>query len=207
MTKAFLHGFAVGLPLALLIGPVLFTLLQGSLRHGWRGGLAAAIGIIVSDIIMVEMLLWGLGDWLLKPHVQLWLGGMAIFLLLGLGIRYLLTKGPISLETQKVGAKQVGGWFMQGFLVNFVNPFVFAVWIGFLALATESHGEIGRRAFMWGILASIFITDSAKAFFAGRLLRLLTPTRLLWLYRGIGGFLIIAAGVVAWQMGKELGYV
>ena len=81
----FFEGILAGLPLALLIGPVLFTLLQGSLRHGWRGGMAVAIGISISDVVAVGLLLGVARNWLLREDVQWWLGIMSAILLAGLG--------------------------------------------------------------------------------------------------------------------------
>lgn len=195
----FIQGILAGLPLALLIGPVLFTLLQGSLRHGWRGGMAVAVGITVSDIVAVMLLLWGAGSWLTRPDVQWWLAIMAAILLSGLGLRYLI-KPPVVMEQPKVTRSGLLMWGIQGYLVNFVNPFVFGIWLGYLAFATKEFGEDGRAIFLTGVITSVFITDALKAIFADKLMSLLKPTWLRKFYLAIGVMLIIAAMAVIWRM-------
>ncbi|MFK7972306.1 MAG: LysE family translocator [Bacteroidia bacterium] len=196
---AFLQGVLLGLPLALLIGPVLFTLLQGSLRHGWRGGMAVAVGITVSDIVAVALLLWGAGDWLTSENVQWWLAVMAAVLLTGLGLRYLI-KPPVTMEQPKVTKRGLLIWAVQGYLVNFVNPAVFAIWLGYLGYATGEYGEDGRAIFLIGVITSVFITDALKAIFADKLLGLLKPAWLRKFYLAIGILLIGAAIFVLWRL-------
>ena len=191
----FLEGIIAGLPLALLIGPVLFTLLQGSLRHGWRGGMAVAVGISISDVVAVALLLGVARKWLLREEVQWWLGIMSVCLLAGLGLRYLL-KPPQSMEMAKITRKGLLAWAIQGYLVNFVNPFVFAIWLGYIAFAGNEYGEAGTIPFLTGVITSVFITDSLKAIFSDKLLRLLKPAWLRKFYFGIGLMLVGAAVVV-----------
>ncbi|MEZ4685126.1 MAG: LysE family transporter [Bacteroidia bacterium] len=191
----FFEGIIAGLPLALLIGPVLFTLLQASLRHGWQGGMAAAVGISISDVVAVALLMGLAHNWLLREDVQWWLGIVAACLLAGLGLRYLL-KPPQSMEMAKLTRKGLLAWAIQGFLVNFVNPFVFAVWLSYIAFAGNAYGEGGVLPFLAGAITSVFITDALKAIFSDKLLRLLKPAWLRRFYLGIGIMLIAAAVVV-----------
>ncbi|MEM7370541.1 MAG: LysE family translocator [Bacteroidota bacterium] len=190
---AFLEGFATGLAFIVFLGPVFFTLLRSSLEHGFRSGFSVALGIFSSDVICV-ILLYGLGvtDLITDPQNQFYisLGGSAI--LIGLGIKYMIS--PV----KKVATKEVDtkrghylNFFIRGFLVNFVNPFVFIVWMGVISLAGSRYavGE-GFLWFLTGTLISILCTDTAKAAFASFIKTLLNPVWLGWTYRVIGVILL-----------------
>ncbi len=62
-----------------------------------------------------------------------------IFILLVImGINYLIKKDySLTTNNDKLKTKS---FFLQGFLINFVNPFVFMVWIGVLDYSENSWG-------------------------------------------------------------------
>ncbi|MBI3234780.1 MAG: hypothetical protein HYZ42_12215 [Bacteroidetes bacterium] len=80
---------------------------------------------------------------------------------------------------------------MKGFLVNFVNPFVFVIWISVVALAKgryPSETEVG--IFLIAMLLGIFSTDMLKVFLAHKLRSLLKPVLLRKVFNIIGLVLI-----------------
>jgi threonine/homoserine/homoserine lactone efflux protein len=82
------------------------------------------------------------------------------------------------------------GFFSQGFLINFVNPFIFVLWIG---LAGLGHGKypVAYAEFTGGILMGILSGDILKAAFAQRLKRILHPRYLRVAFRIAGVALIL----------------
>lgn len=174
---AFWEGLLFGFATVLLIGPVFFTLLKASLDHGVPGGVAVAFGIIASDIIVVLICLSGL-----VALVEVWVTGpwMAVAgggLLVCLGVRYIIRPSTVIDRSVRISSKDLGKLFASGFLVNFVNPFVFVVWIGLTVHAINVHGQgNGERLFLLGVLSGILLTDLAKAVLAQRLRPLLTST-------------------------------
>ena len=56
---AFIEGYLLGLLLIVLIGPVLFVLLNITLTQGRRHGIAVALGICMSDLGLVWLLFQG----------------------------------------------------------------------------------------------------------------------------------------------------
>jgi threonine/homoserine/homoserine lactone efflux protein len=117
---------------------------------------------------------------------------VAAGILVVLGISYLLKPSSDIGGTVRASGRNALAMFTSGFLVNFVNPFVFVIWIGFALHAEQAHGlGMGTNLFLAGILTGIFSTDVMKAYFAPRLRRVMTPTGLRKLYIAIGVIMLL----------------
>ena len=80
----------------------------------------------------------------------------------------------------------------QGFSINFINPAVFVIWIGFITLADQTFTEQKDvNGFIFGILLGIFSTDLIKVFGATFLTRYLKQSNLDLLSKIIGILLIL----------------
>ncbi len=55
MVEAILKGFALGIVLALSVGPIIFTIIKQSITHGHKGGFSFVAGVWLSDIILVVL--------------------------------------------------------------------------------------------------------------------------------------------------------
>lgn len=201
----FLEGYAAGLALIVLIGPVLFVLLRATLERGRGPGFAVALGIFVSDIVAVLLCTFGVARYLQDPGVERWLalGGGA--LLLGFGVRYLLAPGVTAAQEVRLDARGWLGFFVRGFGVNFVNPFVFMVWIGIIGAATVRHGYDQDLAwFLAGTVLGVLTLDSLKVVFARRIRPLLAPRALKIVFR-VSGVLLFGFGLRLVYMGVSGG--
>lgn len=189
-----LEGYLIGLSLILLIGPVLFVLLYTSLEGGRAQGLSVAFGIFISDVIAVLLCALGFEAWLKDPVVEPWLALGGGLLLLSFGAQALLK--PQIKPPERGAARKLSllSAFSRGFLVNFVNPFVFMVWIGILALGSARHSGWGLAAFMSGCLLGILTLDILKVLLAERIQRHLSAARLKWIIRG-SALLLLAFGL------------
>ncbi len=187
----FLEGLGFGLATVILIGPVFFTLLKAALEHGARGGVLVALGIICSDLLIVLICLSGVARVLQQWIVGPWMAIAAGALLAGLGIRYLIA--PQLMPDADASQRRMSrlALFASGFVVNFINPFVFAVWLGLVMHAAGRFAAVnGMSFFLGGALAGILITDLAKALLAPRLKPILSPATLKRVHAIIGIALI-----------------
>lgn len=183
----FWEGLGFGLATAFLIGPVFFTLLRAALDHGKAGGLAVAMGILASDIVVLFICRTGLLALVHTNILEAYIALAAGCILVGLGIWYIAKPHPKEETRGRLGRKNAIGLMTTGFLVNFVNPFVFMVWTGFTLHAAAVHSAPQSEfVFLFAILLGIFLTDLGKAWFAPLLKRLLVPEKLKVLYRWIG---------------------
>ena len=188
----FLDGFLVGLALVILIGPVFFTLLKTSLQHGVVAGSLVALGIIVSDILAVILCVFGASVYLKTDESRFYLALVGGVVLIALGVRYFLKKKKPEAEAIQLNTKHYIGFFTKGFLVNFVNPFVFAVWIGIIKVAGDRHGfDKNLGIYLSGTLLAIFSTDITKVFLAAKIKNILKPEILFVLYKVIGLCLVL----------------
>ncbi|MEZ4720495.1 MAG: LysE family transporter [Flavobacteriales bacterium] len=187
-----IEGLITGIGTVIFLGPVFFTLLQVTLRQGRITGLGVATGILMSDVLIVSLLYFGAADFFRNDDTQRWLAVVGSVLLLALGLKYMI-KPQGNLEVKhKTNVTGVSGAFGKGFLVNFVNPFVFFVWMAILTYAEESFdSSFEISAYLVAALAGIFITDLLKVFLADKLKTLLNPTFLKRLFVGIGAILIL----------------
>ena len=52
-TEPLFSGIGFGLLLAIMLGPVFFTILQTSLHEGFKAGLFLAFGVLLSDAAVI----------------------------------------------------------------------------------------------------------------------------------------------------------
>lgn len=188
---AFLEGFGVGLAMVVFIGPVFFTLLKSALNYGFWAGMMVALGIFISDVVCVGLCSFGAIPFFENSENQFYLAIGGSIILFALGLKYLLKPNVNADDQVKLHAGHYTTYFTKGFLVNFVNPFVFVVWIGVIGLG---QGKFGAGTDLWlflgAALLAIFFTDSLKVVFADRIKRFIQPKFLLRAYQVIGVVLI-----------------
>lgn len=191
----FLEGILLGMGTIILIGPVLFTLLQITLQRGYHAGLSTALGIIVSDILIVVLFYTGLKDFFQFPNVRFWMAVMGSIILLSLGIKYILKPYSPTNDFSLSNLEKNSNGFIQGFMVNFMNPFVFVIWLSIITLAESRFSlKADELVFLIAVLAGIFITDVLKVILAGKLHSLLKP-RLLRNSFLVIGLILIGFGI------------
>ncbi|HCH66532.1 MAG: hypothetical protein CL927_18010 [Deltaproteobacteria bacterium] len=192
MHALYIEGLLLGVVCASFVGPVLFTLLDASLQGGFRAGARVALGIAVSDAVAIALILAGLGPVLTHP-----VGAQALSVVGGL---VLLAFGAVLFARAHPAPRAASAYrdrpFWAGFVVNFVNPFVFGFWVG-------AAGGIGARhdwspaamvPVFGGMLTTIFVTDLLKAAAASRLSRHLNGP-FMTLARRVSGLMLAIAGL------------
>lgn len=190
MFLEFSEGYLIGLGMVVFIGPVFFLLLSSTLESGFIPGLLVALGIIVSDIIFVLLCKFGLAKFISEPAALEWIALIGAVLLISIGIKYL--KAPETPPiTQHIETKKLSAFFVKGFLVNFINPFVLVIWIGIISFSEQ---KINSNIYLTGILLGIFSLDLLKVILAKRIKHLIKPLVLQWTYR-VFGLLLIFFGI------------
>ncbi len=208
MVSLFVEGLLFGVVPAFFVGPVLLTLVHASLRGGFWAGASVALGIALSDVIAIALCALGVGALLTTSWGEAALGVVGGLILL-VFFCVMQVGRPPKLEAKAVKLQGVRH-FVSGFLVNFVNPFVFAFWVGALGVVSERHDfEPSTLAwFFGGTLTMILATDLLKAWLASALERHLSGPSLLMGQR-ISGVLLMGAGIyisvsVLWTLSSAL---
>ena len=190
-----LTGIFLGLTTLLFIGPVFFYLLKSSLESGFKAGIAVALGIIIGDIICVLLAIYGFGSFFESAENQKWFAGIGGVILLFFGLKNILKPSISDTKTKKNSKKSMFIYGLNGFLINFINPFVFAVWFGFYTINKAKYNENEVIFSLVITLLFIFITDVIKAYFAQKLTLVLKKNRIEKLFR-IVGIIIIGFAII-----------
>ncbi len=192
MIEPVVTGIGFGLILAVMIGPVFFTILQTSLHEGFRAGAFLATGVLISDACWISI------TYLFAAQLDLtgeyryytgWIGGLLLILF---GLSMLLSKVKVKdVDDNKstVHAK----FILKGFLLNTFNPAVPIFWLGAISVIKlkENYSTLHEAIFFGTVLTTVFATDIFKSFIAHRLKKILKPIVLLWINRLVGTILIV----------------
>ena len=201
MYISLLEGLKWGLLLSIMVGPILFTIVQTSISKGVKAGLLVAFGVYLSDVAVISLMVYATK--FIQPYIEddtfkLTIGILGFIVLLSLGLFYIFTakkeNAPISLSSKRA----VSALILQGIAVNTINPFTFIFWFTLISaqttIATNEGGNL--MLFILTLLHVILFTDSLKAYFGHQINRFLQPKKLAQLKKLIGLTLIIFGAVL-----------
>jgi threonine/homoserine/homoserine lactone efflux protein len=198
MIEIVLKGIASGILLALLIGPVFFTIIQTSIERGFRSGFFVALGVSVSDTLYIFLSYLGLSQVFNNATFQtaLTYGGGAM--LLGFGGYYLFVKSKRMMNYSLTNIPERSPFRLaaKGFIINGLSPMVLIFWIGTVGIATSELGYSNSRdaiVFFASIIITVFTTDICKAKLADKLRSLITP-RLVRILNIVLGIVLVIFG-------------
>ena len=201
------NGIIFGLTLAIMLGPIFFTLVQTSLQQGFVKAILVAIGVSLGDLLYISFAYYGfdqINDWQKNEHL-IGFAGAAILASFGVVAILNARNAARRMQAESIRGKGFFRFIFKGFLVNAISPFVPVFWIGTMSLAMVEYHYAGGElaAFFLTILLVVFVTDLLKAYLAARLSRLVTPRFIQILNIGVGVVLIVFAlrmVVYSWQI-------
>ncbi|HEX5025029.1 MAG TPA: LysE family transporter [Agriterribacter sp.] len=209
MIEALLKGLALGLILALSVGPVIFTIIKQSIYNGHEGGFSFVAGVWVSDILLV-IVSNGFTE-LVKELLEykILIGYTGSFFLLALGVYYLFFK-KIRVRVNgnelvvKLGRKDHTQIFLSGFLINTLNPSVIIFWLVNATAFAVTHTLQQRIVIFATCIIFNMLADSAKVLLAGGLRKRLTVQNISLITKISGGILIgfafaLIYGIIFWS--------
>jgi len=176
------------------------------MKEGFRSALALDIGIIASDFACIVFSYAGIST-LLHDEVHkkfFLLGGGSVLIVMGI-IKLIRKDDTVyydkegkRLENKILKKKRSHPLYLalQGFLYNLMNPATLLFWLSTTSAAVGLYGGSRKMVFtQFGTtLATVFFTDTLKAFFAKMASRFVTP-KFLKITRQIIGLIFIAFGV------------
>ncbi|MBE0661644.1 MAG: LysE family transporter [Bacteroidales bacterium] len=195
----FFEGVLLGLTLAVLFGPALFSLLQTSVHRGPRAGVLLALGIIGSDITIVLLCYMGVTQLLVNDRNYLFLGLLSGIIMIIFGI-VTYTRKVLDVENGNGLKDKMPGpltFLLKGYFLNIANPFIWIFWISLMVgiSANYDQDKTAILAFFAGALVTILATDFAKVAIANRIKKFLTIAIMTWVNR-IVGIILCFFGVV-----------
>lgn len=201
MFDGLLYAAFYGFLMAFAVGPVFFTLIETAITKGIRAAIFFDLGALLADIIFILIAFFSTNRILekVKHDPGLLIFGGAILIAYGI-ISYIRTNKSIFKIVREHYAvnvkKNLGGLFLKGFLLNFVNFGVLAGWIGVLIMANAlTSSEDGVIVFITTVLSTFFLTDLLKMLLAKRLKNRMTP-RFIFKTKKWVSMLILGFGVI-----------
>lgn len=194
-----LHGIKFGLVLALLVGPVFFTIIQTSVEKGFWNGVLVAFGVSLSDILYVSICYMGMAQFLESQSFRTLLAyvGGAILILFGLYHLVIKSRKRIYKEVTISSERGIIRYLAKGFVINGLSPMVPIFWIGVVSIASLDMGYTSGYSFILffgSLLATVLFTDVTKAYLADKLRNIVTNRFLRIMNIALGILLILFGG-------------
>ncbi len=192
-----IEGAILGLSLSFLFGfgPAFFALIQTGIHRGFWSGFLLAAGIILNDLVIVVFSLFGSTQAMVNMESYKWLGIIGGILLIVFGVFTCSRKPALSnFEEEQIVKKPHPLEFIgKGFLLNFINPFVWIFWLGIVVgLTARFQADTSSLIRFFGVALSIvFMTDVFKTYAASRFRELINTKFLGWINKIAGIGLIV----------------
>ncbi|WKZ58527.1 MAG: LysE family transporter [Cyclobacteriaceae bacterium] len=194
-----LKGIVSGLVLALLIGPVFFSIIQTSIERGFLSGVLVAVGVSLSDALYIFLAYMGLSQVFSNGDNQRYMAYFGGIILFAFGVYYLFIKSRRILDFKSVNIKSTSPWRLisKGFIINGLSPMVLIFWLGTVSVATGEFGYTTTTqvvTFFSAIVATVLLTDIIKAKLADKLRTVMTPRLVRVMNLILGVVMLIFAG-------------
>lgn len=208
--KIIVEGVLMGLGLSCVIGPALFALIQTSLTSGFKAGVRFALGISLSDIVVVSLVTFGVSQFMDDPRSKMIFSIIGGIVMIIFGVFTFLQKEPQANSKGKIDnhTPSLGMSYLKttgkGFLFNIANPGVWLYWVMPVGVATTleqvSIGSTTLSArqtslmFLAAILVTVLTCDILKCAIAYTLKTVLLP-KVIHIINKILGIILIAFGI------------
>lgn len=180
MLGFFGQGLALGLLLAIQVGPISLLCLDRALKGGFRRGFAVALGASLADTAYALIALFSLaalGAWVRIVALPVQIGGGALLLWLGWGAWQ--SRGRIRAAANIIAEPGFLGDVLTVMALTLSNPLTILYFGGlFSSLGGMEAGLADRLALAGGLVSSTFGSLLALVLAAGWLRPRLSPARL-----------------------------
>ncbi|RLD64307.1 MAG: hypothetical protein DRI84_08790 [Bacteroidetes bacterium] len=214
MVTLFFEGILLGLLVAISLGPAFFAIIQTGINKGFKHGVFMAIGISLSDMLLVAIS-YLIGAQLFDdPRNKVYVGLIGGIILIIFG-SVSWAKKPDILKRRHVNYPAPTGkplylYTIRGFLLNVANPFLFFFWFGALGFVGKNapEGKLleSTMAFFAGTFAIIFATDLLKSYVGGKIKGFLRPRKEIILNKTVGIALVIFGVILIFRTLDGIGF-
>ena len=214
MIALYFEGVLLGLLVAISLGPAFFAIIQTSINKGFKYGVFMAMGISLSDMMLVTIS-YLIGATLFdNPQNKVYVGliGGVILIIFG-SVSW--AKKPEILKRRNVNYQTPSGrplylYIIRGFFLNIANPFLFFFWFGALGFVGKNASE-GKMLestiiFFAGTFSIVFATDILKSYIGDKIKGFLRPRKELILNKVVGIALVIFGIILMFRTLDDIGF-
>ncbi len=170
MFEAIILGIGAGLISSFLTGPVFFAMIKTSIEKGFKAGLSLASGVILSDIVLISVILFGAQFFEYKESFDKYVGIIGGFFIVGVGTYYLFSNVKINYteaDTIKVSKRN---YVLKGFLMCLLTPSTLMFWVVVSGIISVKLNTLPEKILCFLIAMSTQLAvDAVKTFYASKL--------------------------------------
>lgn len=165
-----LLGMGAGLISSFLTGPVFFAMIKTSIERGFKAGFSLAVGVIISDVVLISLVLFGSQFLKYQESFDKYIGIIGGIFLFAVGIYYLLSKVSINYETSTLKKISKRGYLLKGFLMCILTPSTLMFWIIVSGIISVKLNSLNEKLFCFVIaMATQLTVDGFKSFYSSKL--------------------------------------
>lgn len=191
----YLQGIIYSFVFLFATGPSFFYLISLSIKKGFKSGVLFTIGILLSDVLIVAIIYYGLADLLESSLFKTIFNVIGGVVLIVLGFKFIFektkkTNKKLEFDTSSLGLENC----FKGFFMNLSNPFAFLVWLTLHSYLSQFHPEylpIDFLMFFIGLFISILTIEVSKVFLANKIGNYVTDELLNKIHKVLGVIFIV----------------
>jgi len=171
MFEAILLGMGAGLISSFLTGPVFFAMIKTSIEKGFKAGFSLAIGVIISDVILIGLVLFGSQFLVYQDSFDKYVGIFGGIFLLAVGIYYLFSTVSINYENNTLNKISKRGYLLKGFLMCILTPSTLMFWIIVSSIISVKLNNMLNEKLLCFIIAMAtqLTIDGLKSYYSSKL--------------------------------------
>lgn len=195
MFEAIILGMGAGLISSFLTGPVFFAMIKTSIERGFKAGFSLAVGVIISDVVLIGLVLFGSQFLKYQESFDKYIGIIGGIFLFAVGIYYLLSKVSINYETSTLKKISKRGYLIKGFLMCILTPSTLMFWIIVSGIiSVKLNNKFNEKLFCFFIAMATQLTiDGFKSYYSSKLRHFIKEDTLRKLNKVAGVIIILFA--------------
>lgn len=170
MFEAIILGVGAGLISSFVTGPVFFAMIKTSIERGFKAGFSLASGVIVSDLILISVVLFGSQFFKYQQEFDKYVGIVGGIFIVGIGIYYLLSNVKINYtegDNIKVSKR---GYILKGFLMCILTPSTLMFWVIVSGIISVKLNSLSEKILCFLIAMMVQLSvDGLKTYYASKL--------------------------------------
>ncbi|WP_113662225.1 LysE family translocator [Pedobacter nanyangensis] len=170
MFEAIILGIGAGLISSFVTGPVFFAMIKTSIERGFKAGFSLASGVIVSDLILISVVLFGSQFFKYQQEFDKYVGIIGGIFIVGVGIYYLLSNVKINYTEGDHIKVSKRGYILKGFLMCILTPSTLMFWVIVSGIISVKLNSLPEKILCFLIAMAVQLSvDALKTYYASKL--------------------------------------